>query len=150
MVPNRLNAGHPSWCTLENTGIQRGEAAVAQLFVFHAALELGTAAAERLIDGLGTGGQAALEGGEGEAHSAPTAAVFESVGAIHLLAHIAGHGFIEGRFHLGELVVHRRREARREERRTVKLHKLFLHHAAHEVGDIHLVRALAELAVETV
>ena len=69
-------------------------AAAQQLLLFELGLEALAAPLERLVDGLGRGGQAALQGGEREAHgdaAAPLALlVGQAVGAVHLLAHVGG------------------------------------------------------------
>ena len=64
--------------------------------------------------------------------------------------HVVGDGLVERGFDVGELVVDRVGPALGEERRAVELDQLLLHHAAHEVGGIDLVDAVAELAVEAV
>ena len=64
--------------------------------------------------------------------------------------HVLRDGFVERGFDVGELVVDRVGAAFGKERGAVELHHLLFHHAAHEVGAIHLVDAVAELAVEAV
>ena len=61
-----------------------------------------------------------------------------------------GDGFVKRGLDVGELVVDGVGLALGKERRAVELDQLLLHHAAHEVGGIHLVDAVAELAVEAV
>ena len=121
----------------------------AELLLAQAAFEPLLAALERLEDGLGAGREAALEGGEGEADGAFARAV-ELVGLAHFRLHVVGDGLVERGLDVGELVVDRVGPALGKERRAVELDQLLLHHAAHEVGGIHLVDAVAELAVEAV
>ena len=64
--------------------------------------------------------------------------------------HVLRDGLVERGLDVGELVVDGVGPALREERRAVELDQLLLHHAAHEVGGIDLVNAVAELAVEAV
>ncbi len=137
---------------LGHVGERFGEdllAADAELLLPQAAFEPLLAALERLVDGLGAGGEAALEGGEREADRAFARAV-ELVGLAHFRLDVLGDGLVEGGLDVGELVVDRVGPALGEERGAVELDHLLLHHAAHEVGAIDLVDAVAELAVEAV
>ena len=137
---------------LGDIGERLGEdllAADAELFLAKAAFEAFLAALERLEDGLGAGGEAALESGEREADGAFARAV-KLVGLAHFRLHILSDGFVEGGLDVGELVVDRVGPALGKERCAVELHHLLFHHAAHEVGAIDLVDAVAELAVEAV
>ena len=67
-------------------------AAAQQLLLLELGLEALAAPLERLVDGLGRGGEAALQGGEREADGDAPAAlallVGQPVGAVHLLAHV--------------------------------------------------------------
>ena len=72
------------------------------------------------------------------------------VGLAHFRLHVVRDGLVERGLDVGELVVDRVGPALGEERRAVELDQLLLHHAAHEVGGIDLVDAIAELAVEAV
>ncbi len=119
------------------------------LFFAEATFEAFSAALERLEDGLGAGGETALEGSERKADRAFALAV-ELVGLAHFRLHIIRYRFVERGFEVGEFVIDRVGAALREERCAVELDQLLLHHAAHEVGAIHLVDAVAKLAVEAV
>ena len=74
----------------------------------------------------------------------------QGVGAVELLAHVAGHGFVEAGFGGREPVWHRVRDAFWEEGSAIELQQRFLHHATHEIGGIDLVSAIAEAALEAV
>ena len=122
-----------------------------RVFGFAQALPQSFAATPQgLVDGFRRGGQAALQDGEREAHGAGALVVAQGVGAVELVAHVVRHGFVEAGFGSGEPVRHRVRDAFGEERCAVELQQRFLHHAAHEVGRVHLVDAIAEAALEAV
>ena len=74
-------------------------AAAQQLLLLELGLEALAAALERLVDGLGRGGEAALQGGEREADGDAPASlallVGQPVGAVHLLAHVGGDLVVE-------------------------------------------------------
>jgi hypothetical protein len=125
-------------------------AAGAQLLFLNPAGELDAAALERLVDGLWAGRQPALQRGKGEAHRALAVAVLQLVGPVHLLLDVSRDGFVQGGFQIGQLVVDRAGDALGEQRRAVELQQVFLDHAAHEISDVNLVGAVAELAVEAV
>ena len=58
--------------------------------------------------------------------------------------------FVERGFDVGQLVVDGVGLALREQRCAVELDQFLLHHAAHEVGGVHLVDAVAKFSVEAV
>jgi hypothetical protein len=73
-----------------------------------------------------------------------------AVGPVHLLAHIGGDRLVEIRFERREIVTCRVGTTLREKRRAVGPVKLLLGQPAHHVGDIGLVNAFAEPALEPV
>ena len=91
-----------------------------------------------------------MEDSEGEADGAGAFVVFERAGAVELFADVLGDGGVEliffGRQFVGDSVGH----ALGEKGRAVELEQLLLYHAAHEVGDIDVVHAVAELSFEAV
>ena len=124
-------------------------AAGAHLFLTEPAFETFSAALEGLEDGLRAGGEAALEGSERKADRAFALAI-KLVGLAHFRFHVLRDRFVERGFEVGELVVDCVGASLREKWRAVELDQLLLHHAANEVGAIHLVNAVAELPVEAV
>ncbi len=78
------------------------------------------------------------------------AAPVQIIGTVHLVAHVVGNVGIEHSFEIRQLVVGCVGAALGEQRSAVKLKQLFLDHATHHVGYIHLVRAFTELAVKTI
>ena len=118
--------------------------------LLEAALQAFAAAAQGTVDGFRGGGKAALEDGEGEADGSGAFVVFERAGAVELFADILGYCLVEliffGRQFVGDGVGH----ALGKKGRAVELEQFLLYHAAHEVGDIDVVYAVAELALETV
>ena len=108
------------------------------------------APAQRLVDGLGRRRQAALQDGEGEPDGAGAAVVLQRLGAVELLAHVVGDRLVEAGLGRRQLVGDRVGDALRKQRRAVEGEQPFLHHAAHQVGDVHRVRAVAEAALEAV
>ena len=108
------------------------------------------AAAQRLVDRFGRGGEPPLQDGEREADGAGPLVVFERLGAVELLAHVVGDRLVELGLGLRELVGHGVGDALGEERRAVELEQALLHHPAHQVRDIGHVDPVAEAALETV
>ena len=91
-----------------------------------------------------------MEDGEGEADGSGAFVVFERAGAVELLADVLGDGGVEmlffGRQFVGDGVGH----ALGEKGRAVEFEQFLFDHATHEVGDIDVVYAVAELALEAV
>ena len=133
---------------LEGFG-KNGLAAYTHPLFAQAAFEAFAAALEGLEDGLGAGGETALEGGERKADRAFAFAV-ELVGLAHFRFHIIRYRFVERGFEIGELVVDGVGAALGEQRCAIELDQFLLHHAADEVGAIHLVDAVAEFSIEAV
>ena len=102
-----------------------------------------------MVDGLGAGGEPALQQGEREADGVLALAV-QIVRAVHLVADIVGDSRVKGVFQSREGVVDGVGAALGEQRGTVELEEVFLDHASHHVGHVHLVGTFAELAVEAV
>ena len=115
-----------------------------------ALLQAFAAPVQRLVDGLGRGGEPPLQDGEREPDRARSLVVGKRLGAIELLAHVVGDFLVELRLGVGKLVRHGIGDALREKRRAVELEQVLLHHPAHQVGNIHLVDAVAKAALETV
>ncbi|MNZ54650.1 hypothetical protein D3C78_725570 [compost metagenome] len=130
-------------------GRSNGLATRQQLGFFQAVFHALAPPLERLVDRLGAGGQAPLQLGQGEADRALALAV-QVVGTIHLVAHVLGDIVIERCFEVGQLVVGGVGATLWEQRCAIELEQFLFDHAAHHVGDIDFVRALAELAVEAV
>ena len=107
-------------------------------------------ASEGLVDGLGTGGQAALQRGQGKAHRALALVVGQRIRLLPFLCDVIGDGRIEGGLRVGERVIHGRGTAFRKQGRAVELQEVFLDHAAHDVRDVHRVHAVARPAIEPV
>ncbi len=107
-------------------------------------------ALERLVDGLGAGGQAALQGSEGKADGTLASAVDKLVGLGELRFDIFGDGRIERRFGIGELIIDGVGATFWKKRRAVELEQVFLDHAAHEIRNVDLVRTVTELAVKAI
>ena len=128
----------------------RRGAALQELQLAQPLLQALAPAAERLVDRLRRRGQAPLQDGEREADRARALVVLERLGAVELLAHVVGDFLVEARLGVGELVGDRVGDALGEERPAVELEQVLLHHAAHQVGDLDLVHAVAELALEAV
>ena len=129
---------------------KRGGAALHEADFAEAALQAFAAAAEGFVDGFGRRREAALEDGEGEADGAGALVVLEGLGAVELFADVFGDGGVEAGFGVGELVGDGVGDAFGEQGAAVELEELFLDHAAHEVGDVDLVDAVAEAALEAV
>ena len=108
------------------------------------------AATVGLVDDLGRRGQAALESGEGETHGAEAPVVLDGLGTVELFMNLIGDGGVEAGFRIGGLVGDGVGDALGEQRAAVELQELFLDHAAHEVGDVDLMDAVAEAALEAV
>ena len=108
-----------------------------------------TAAFQRLVNGFGARSQAALELSEGKANSAFTLTV-KIVRTVHFVADVVGHFGIKLGFGIGQLIVGGIGPAFWEERSTIELQQLFLDHTTHHVGDIDLMCAFSEFAVEAV
>jgi hypothetical protein len=125
-------------------------AAPQQLLLAQAALQALAPAHQGLVDSLGGRGQAPLQDGEGEAYVALAPLAGQPVGAVELLAHVAGDRLVELGLRVGKLVLHRVGLALREQGRVVEAHELLLDVAAHQVGNVHHVHPVAELALEAV
>ena len=125
-------------------------AALEQLQLAQPALQPLAAAAQRLVDRLGRGGEAALQDREREADRARALVVLQRLGAVELLAHVVGDRLVELRLGVGELVGHGVGDALGEERRGVELEQVLLDHPAHQVRDVRRVDAVAEAALEAV
>jgi hypothetical protein len=131
-------------------GHRHGRAALQELQLAQALLQAFAPAAQGLVDRLRRGGQTPLQDGEREADGSRAFVVLERLGAVELLAHVLGHFLVEARLGVRELVGHRVGDALREERPAVELEQALLDHAAHEVGGLDLVDAVAEPALEAV
>ena len=105
---------------------------------------------QRLVDGLRRRRQAALQDGQREADGAGAAVVLQRFGAVELLAHVIGDRLVEAGLGRRQLVGNGVGDALREQRRAVEGEQLLLHHAAHQVGHVDRVRAVAEAALEAV
>ena len=88
-----------------------------------------------------------MKAGESEADNS-TLAPRQTVGAVHLVADVVGHPFIELRLRLGERELHRRGPALWEEGPTIEAQQLLLDHPAPEVGGV--VGCPAAAALEAV
>jgi hypothetical protein len=75
-----------------------------QLEFFQPGFELFAAAAERHVNGLRAGGQAALKLRQRKAHRALALAI-EPVGAVHFVAHVVGHLVVQQHLGIGQGVV---------------------------------------------
>ena len=91
-----------------------------------------------------------MEDGEGEADGAGAFVVRERVGAVKLCANVLGYGGIELFFLRRQFVGDGVGHALGEKGRAVELEQLLFDHAAHEVGGIVVVNAVAELALKAV
>jgi hypothetical protein len=80
----------------------------------------------------------------GAAGAAGAPVVVQLLGAAPLLAHVVGDFLVEPRLGVRELVGHREGDPLGEERPAVELEQVLPHHAAHEIGDLDLVHAVAE------
>ena len=105
---------------------------------------------QRLIDRLGRRGQPPLKYHQGKAHRARTLVILQRLGAVELLADVAGHLAVELGLGVGELVGHRVGDALRKKRRAVELQQALFDHAPHQVGDIDLVNPIAEAPLKAV
>ena len=114
------------------------------------ALQPLAATAQGLVNGLRRGGEPPLQDGQGEADGAGALVVFQGLGAVELLAHILGDRLVERGLGVRELVGHRVGDALGEEGRAVELEQALLDHAAHEIGDVGGMDAIAEAALEAV
>ena len=114
-----------------------GGGAALQEFEFpQALLQAFAAPAQRLVDGLGRGCESPLQDGEREPDRARSLVIGERLGTIELLAHVVGDFLVEPRLGVRKLVRHGIGDALREKRRAVELEQSFLHHAAHQVGNV--------------
>jgi hypothetical protein len=91
-----------------------------------------------------------LQDGQRKADGAGALVVLQGFGAVELLAHVLGDGPVEDGFGVGELVGHGVGDALGEERRAVELEQVFLHHPAHQVGDVGGMHAIAIAPLEAV
>ena len=107
-------------------------------------------AAQRLVDRLRRRGETPLQDGERKADRSRALVVLQRLRAVELLTHVLGDFLVEARLGVGELVGNRVGDALGEERPAVELEQVLLHHAAHQVGDLDLVRAIAKFALEAV
>ena len=91
-----------------------------------------------------------MEDREGKPDRTRSLVIGKRLGTIELLAHVVGDFLVEPRLGVRKLVRHGIGDALREERRSVELEQIFLHHAAHQVRDVHLVHAVTKAALKTV
>ena len=124
-------------------------AALADLPLAQSLFQAFAASLQGLKDRFGTGGQTALQGGQGEADRTFPLTI-ESVSLTHFGTHILGHSFIEHRFTVRQWIVDGIGAAFREQRRPIKPHQFLLHHPPHQVGHIHLMHSIPELAIEAI
>ena len=111
----------------------------------------GVRAAAARIGGWPRGrGEAALQDGEGEAHGAGPLVVVQGFGAVELAAHVIRDLLVQAGLRLREPVRHAVGDALGKQRPAVELQQALLHHAAHQVGDVHPVHAVPEAALEAV
>ena len=118
--------------------------------LFQPALQALAPAPQRLVDRLRGRGEAALQDGESEADGARPPVFVERLGPVELAPHVLGDRPVEAGLGLGELVGDRVGDALREQGPAVELEQVLLHHAPHQVGDVRLVGAVAEAALEAV
>ena len=126
------------------------DAVLLGLQLAQALLEPLPAALERLVDGLGRRGQAPLQDGQRKTHRARALVVLQGLGAVELLADVAGDLAVELLFGRRQLVADRVGHALGEQRRAVELDEALLDHATHQVHHVDLVHAVAEAALEAV
>src|SRR2546430_3709571 len=81
---------------------------------------------QRLVDGLGRGGEPPLQYCQSETHGPLASFVIERVGAVELLAHVVGDLLVEVGLHWRERIIDRIGEALGEERLPIKLEQLLL------------------------
>ena len=117
--------------------------------LFQALFQPLATAQQRLVDGRGAGGEAALQHGQCEAHAVALLAV-QLFGPVPLIAHVVRDMRIQRFLGRRQVVVGGVGQSRREQLGAVELEQLFLHQAPHQVGHVHARGALAELAVEAV
>src|SRR5690625_687301 len=101
------------------------------------------------MDGFWTGGETALKLGQSETDRA-AALTIQVVGTIHLIANIIGDSRIKRRFKIRELIIGSVGMTLRKERCAIELKQLFFDHATHHVGDVDLMCAFAESAIEAI
>src|SRR6185437_3822678 len=102
------------------------------------------------VNGFRAGSESPLKRSQGEADRSFSRTA-DLVRFAHLCLHILGDGFVEGSFHIRELVVDSVSLPFRKQRSVIELDEFFLHHAAHQIARINdLVDAVAILAVETI
>jgi hypothetical protein len=126
-----------------------GLSALLQFFVFNAAFELVAATFERLVNGFRAGCQAALQGRQREPNRAFALAV-QFIGPVHFVFDVVGDGFVQRCFSIREFVIGGDGAPVGEELGAVKAQHVFFDGPAHQVRNIHFVRAIAKLAVEPV
>ena len=90
-----------------------------------------------------------MQRSQGETHRAFALAV-QFIGPVHFLFDVVGDRRVQRRFGRGKCVIGGDGAPVGEELAAVKAQHVFFDGAAHQVGDIDLVRTVAELAVETV
>ncbi len=120
-----------------------------ELLFAQATFEAFFTAFERLVDRLGTGGQATLKGGERETDR-PLSRTGQLVGLAHFGFDVICNSLVERGLRFGERVVDGVCLPFREERRVVELDEFFLDHPPHQIGNIDLVDAVAEFAIEPI
>ena len=118
--------------------------------LFQAALQALAPPPQGLVDRLRRGGEAALQDGQGEADGAHPPVVLERLGPVELAPHVLRDRLVETGLGRGELVRDRMGDALREQGPAVELEQVLLHHAPHQVGDVRLVHAVSETALEAV
>ena len=124
-------------------------AADAEFLIAQAVLKPLLASFERLIDRLRAGSKSPLQSREGETNRA-FAGAFEQVSLAHLRLDVRRDGLVKCGLNVRERVVHRVRAALRKKRRAVEFDKLLFDHAAHEIGRVDFVHAVAEFTVEAI
>ena len=124
--------------------------ALQPLHLLQAALQPFAAAAQGTVDRLRRRGETALQDGQGEADGAGPFVVCQRAGAVKLFANVLGYRRIEPLFLCRQFVGDRVGHPLGEKGRAVELEQLLFDHAAHQVGDIDVVNAIAVLALKTI
>ena len=91
-----------------------------------------------------------MQRGQGKTDRAFAATISQLVSAGELGLHVVRDRCVQGSLRVGELVVDGIGAPFGKQARAVETQHVLLDHAAHQVGHVHLVRAVAELAVEAV
>ena len=84
--------------------VERRRTALHQLDLAQPTFQPFASAPQRLVDGLGGGGQAALQDGQREADRSRAPVVLERLGPVELLADVFGDRAVQAGFGIGELV----------------------------------------------